>query len=331
MFARLGEFVECSYTENGTTHISGIQRCGSVAACPVCAPVIREKRAKLIDFIVASALAEGKLVFMVTATVQHTGDDSLEDSQRAIAEGWSAAWSGRAVDVEAYHGQIRAWDFTWSPRNGWHPHIHALVVVDPRDDDGWNIEYDRRERSWSTGNVDAWLYRRGEIFDKKLRQWGRWCDINGAGWHVRPVRSTSDSARYLSKVEGGWGSGLELARTDVKQSRSSKGYTPWDILNRAAVDGNWTFANLWHEYETATLGKRQIVIGRKLAARYKVEAEAAMSDEDLANTAAEGPIVYCELRSASEWTRGVVKGTAVQWIEHVEKVARSLRTPVCVT
>jgi len=98
------------------------------------------------------------------------------------------------------------------------------------------------------------------------------------------VRSAPELAGYLTKVDGGWGAGHELARGDVKVGRVH-GLVPAQLLGEFIDTGEVRFKLLWQEYERATFGKRAIVWSAGLRRRLLGE-EVEESDEALA--AAEG-------------------------------------------
>lgn len=250
--------VRLRVSREGVPHVAGVERCASWS-CPVCAPVMGERRASEIDQGVSAALGLGLYVYFVTATVSHQLNDDLEDVRALVHDSWRSTFSGRAAAAwrleSGYVGQIRASEATYGV-NGWHPHIHALLIF----------------RRPVTG-----LRAVGSAFAQHVAARGGVCLWRGPGWDWSPVRSSADLGGYLTKVEGGWGAGLELARSDLKSARR-KGLQPFDLLEMAAggdARAHW----LWSLYERVTFGKRRLVWSRGLKALLGV---AEVSDDEAA-------------------------------------------------
>lgn len=274
----------------GAPHLAGLRRCGSAWACSLCAPVIREGRAREIDAAIALALSQGLYVYFVTATVSHKYGDRLKDVHRLVTRAWRAAFGGRAAqewaESSGYLGQVRAIEVTYG-LNGWHPHVHALLVFDRP----WNPnKLDRMVpiRPRSRTRVPASL---DEVFAYHVGRLGGFCDVSGAaspGWRVERVGASEAIAGYLTKVADGWGAGQEIARGDVKTGRR-KGLAPFEILDQA-IEGDRRSAALWRVYEEATLGTRSIHWSPALRKRLKV---VDADDEAMATVEPIAPEIIC--------------------------------------
>ncbi len=253
-----------------SAHVTGVRRCGSPWACPVCAPVVRERRALEIDRGLSAHLAGGGGAVFVTLTLRHHRGDELGPRLALVSEALheclkGAAWKRRAARLE-YVGAIRATEVTWSEANGWHPHVHAVLL------------FDRPIGDARADDLRAWL----------LGRWGGVCERRGFGTlsaaygvDVQVVRSAPELAGYLTKVDGGWGAGHELARGDVKVGRVH-GLVPGQLLGEFIETGEVRFKLLWQEYERATFGKRAIVWSAGLRRRLLGD-EVEESDEALAS------------------------------------------------
>ena len=250
-------------------HVTGVRRCGSPWACPVCAPVVREKRAGQIDRGLSAHLAGGGGAVFVTLTLRHHRGDELGPRLALVSEALKccltgAAWKRRAARLE-YVGAIRATEVTWWEANGWHPHVHAVLL------------FDRPIGDAQADDLRGWL----------LGRWGGVCERRGFGTlsavhgvDVQVVRSAPELAGYLTKVDGGWGAGHELARGDVKAGRVH-GLVPAQLLGEFIETGEVRFKLLWQEYERATFGKQAIVWSPGLRDRL-LPGEVEKSDEALA-------------------------------------------------
>jgi hypothetical protein len=355
----LGGEVTLGVTAAGAVHVGGIKRCGSVWACPHCAPVRREKRATAIDTLIRRALDHGCEVRFVTATVSHHNEHTLAHVGNAVQDCWSAAFSGRAMypgrivdehkitervnvyGVDAagdctgevigdelvervvhreeiasswYWGQIRAFDLT-DGANGWHPHIHAVLVFAPGTPEPL---------------IDEWLLERRRKYRKALTYLGLYAAADRRGWDVRDCRSydnTDDAiARYLTKVDGGWGIGLELARMDLKSARR-KGSTPFQLLVAATV-GDQAAARRFLEYERWSTGRKLTVTSRRLVEIFRVDVDQADEDTD-GDDATVDPadeFVYVHRIAGDGWWRLALKGQIPDLYELVRATAHNRRS-----
>jgi hypothetical protein len=304
-----------SLHESGAMTTRGVQRCGSLAACPVCADVGRLTRAGEIDRIRAAAQAAGCTVLLVTATASHSEATDLRAQCSAIQYAWSGAWAGSAMKRHGYLGQARAWDFTYGS-NGWHPHLHALVFVSD---------------SQTPAEAEAFAQSRFDTYAKRLRAKG--CQVRRAargvsvGWDVQVVDDSGVAAEYVagSVSSKSWSAALEVAYSPGKR----ESVTPWAIL-RAAVDGEvpagtvlegrtvgelWA---IWRQYEEATKGLNQIVIGRGLAERFAVE---LVAEGEECIGADESPVVAEISFSISEWMGLLGRGRLYLAYEAVHELA----------
>lgn len=284
-------------------HVGGVARCGSPWSCPVCAPVVRERRAGEIDTGTRQHLDSGGGVEFVTLTLRHHQADRLEDRLAVVARALhlvlqGAPWQRRRRRL-GYLGAIRAVEVT-DGANGWHPHCHALLFFDRPLTDEERADL----RSWMLGRWGAVVERRG------------FGTVNDHGVDVRRVTPAGEQGigSYLAKVDGGWGAGLELARSDVKRG------APTQHLTEFAATGCARALARWREYEAATFGKRAIVWSPGLRARLLGD-DTEAADEDLA--ASEGlDLALVEAVVAGEdWRRCVDVGRTGELLTEVEQCA----------
>lgn len=235
-------------------HYSGVERCGSIWACPVCAAVIRRGRSEEVQEAVTRWETEGGWLLFVTLTLRHKRGDPLDLTLNASLEAFRRLTAGRrwqAARVEyGIVGQIRASEITYG-QNGWHPHVHALFFVEKLLDDA------------EVARFEGWLYE-------------RWVDgVQRAGARLpsrlRAVdvrRSSGDGtvvAQYLSKLQDGAGAatksiGAEMVRFDFKSGRGGS-MTPFELLDAEHgqdADDDRARRALWWEYYRATKGRRAI-------------------------------------------------------------------------
>lgn len=288
--------VEVGVAGDGIARATGIKRCGSPWACPVCAPTIGEHRARDVDAATAAALERGWGVELVTLTVRHSIGDELAPRLEVIASAlgrcysgapWKrrvAKWGHECADGKRRISSIRAVEITRGP-NGWHAHVHAAVF------------FGRPITKVERAEFHGWLFERWNgIVEKK----GFGSLSLRFGVDVRAVkvveRSGQTLGRYLCKVEGGGGLGLELARSDLKHH----GRTPWAILADAA-SGSEEDAALWAEYEDATRGRRAVVWSPGLRGLLLPESE-ELSDEEAAADEGASPAEFTVVVPSGVWS-----------------------------
>ncbi len=288
-------------------HVSGIKRCGSCWSCVVCAPVVRQGRAEEIDQGLNGWLAKGGGAELATLTCSHQLGDELEPRLAAMAGALKsllkgAAWE-RYKERLGFVGTIRAVEVTWGEENGWHPHNHVVMLFERP------LTVEERQALW------RWLHNRwrGVLLAKGL---GSISEAHGVD--LRKVTGEV-LGEYLTKVEGGWTAGLELARGDAKGGKRG-GITPFQLLAELAITGEVRWRQLWLEYEAATFGKVCIRWSPGLKERLlpkKVE----KTDEELAASEGAGVGLVRWLCDAVEWREVQRAGTTGLLLDQVEEAA----------
>ena len=260
----------------GTTSYSGLQTCGSVWICPVCAAKIAERRKAEIVAAMAAHKATGGCVNMLTLTSPHQRGDDLRELLAMQSTALHSFWNDRqvkAVFVEMGNiGQIKATEVTHGRlstyNNGWHPHYHVLL--------------------FSGSGVDLSLFDAPQMTDWQVRLYLRWanaCALAGLGKpsyeHGLKLDDGSRAAHYVAK--GMWG--LEDEMTKGHTKKALHGETPFDFL-RAIFENpeDNQAAALFRHFAEVFKGKRQLHWSRGLKARYaigeKKDDELAQEKED---------------------------------------------------
>ena len=247
--------------EHGTASYAGLQTCGSVWSCPVCAAKIAERRRVEIIHAMDAHKGQGGLVSLLTLTTPHQRLDNLGDllgkQAKALHRFWSDRGTKAVFEAMGVLGQIRALEVTHgrnSPQNnGWHPHYHVLVF------------------HCVAGDLEAWG---GVLYER----WAQCCKRAGLGEPSRAnglkLHDGSKAAAYASK----WG--LEDEMTKGHTKKALHGETPFDFLRSFLADGeDKQAAALFREFAETFKGKRQLHWSRGLKARFAVE---EASDEQLA-------------------------------------------------
>lgn len=262
----------------GRAHYSGLERCSSIWACPVCAAVVRAERAREIEKAVTAHHEAGGSALFVTLTIRHGREDPLAQSLDAVLKSWqkilgSRAWRGGKRETGMRErfgvtGYIRSTEVTHGD-NGWHPHIHAVIL----------LENDLPESE---------VARFGDAIH---RDWARYVQAATGkrpdrehGTDVQKVdRDGKVLARYLSKMQDeghgakSWGVAAELARADVKAARRG-GVVPFELLDEDHPLPRSQRHALWTEYVAGTKGRRAITWSRGLKAAFEIDDR---SDEEI--------------------------------------------------
>jgi len=210
-------------------HFTGLVTCQSVWACPSCSKKISEKRRDELNDLLAWARAENHGVAMLTLTASHKRNTAiapflsdLKDALKALRQ--SSAWRslrliGSVVATEVTHG-----------RNGFHPHMHVMLILPAGAGDPVQAIETFRER---------WLH--------VLKIYGR--SGNRAAFQVQSASMAGD---YIAKFGPAEELALQTAKTGREGSRN-----PWQLL-RDATHGDKQASALWCEYVAAFKGRRQL-------------------------------------------------------------------------
>jgi hypothetical protein len=273
--------------KHGTTSYSGLQTCGSVWQCPVCAAKIAERRRVEVKAAMDAWKLQGGTVNLLTLTCPHQRSDNLFELLAKQAKALNSFWADRktkAVLVEMGNdGHIKATETTHgrlSPfDNGWHPHYHVLMF------DGSGVDlalFDVQQMSsWRSRLYLCWLNA---------------CRLAGLGdpsyLHGIRLDDGSKADRYISK----WGLEDEITRGHTK--KAATGETPFDLLRSLQADPtDRQAAALFIEFATAFKGKRQLRWSKGLKARFAVEEK---TDDEIADQQEDFAEVLCQL-TIEQW------------------------------
>jgi hypothetical protein len=255
--------------EYRTASYGGLQTCGSVWACPVCAAKIAERRRVELLAAMTAHKAAGGRVFLLTLTAPHQRVDGLGDLLLKHGEALRRFWSLRAVKKVFAEmgslGQVKAAEVTHGRRsqfnNGWHPHHHVLLFA------GVGVD----SEAFTDVNLKDWAVR-------LYLQWAACCEAVGLGLpsfdHGLKLDDGSRAAAYVSK----WG--LEDEMTKGHTKKASKGETPFDFLRAILADRTDKQAGrLFVEFAEVFKGKQQLRWSPGLKKRFAI---GESSDEELA-------------------------------------------------
>lgn len=281
----------------------GLETCGRIWLCPVCAAKIRVRRGDEVAEGVGRHISDEGDAWFVTATMPHEHGDALKDSFDALTKAWRYVTSGRAHQREkddyGIIGTIKAIEVTHG-QNGWHPHIHAVILT---------------TNDVSTNALCDWFGRLDARWAEGLRRAGWASGKLGIRFRLDPVtHGTAGLAAYVTKVQDA-GLGNELARADMKDGKKGS-RTPFQILADFGNTGLADDLDLWWEYEEATTGRSAIRWSKGLRALLLPDQD-EKTDEEIAAEEHDGESVAVLARNL--WFRlRRIDGAEIAVLEAVE-------------
>ncbi len=248
--------------------IAGLMVCGSPWCCPPCAARIAEGRRSEVAQAIVWAKSQGLVVVLSTFTLRHGAKHSLEASLTALTGAYRRMQQRRDFKVlRLAYGlshTVKVVEATWSPDNGWHPHLHVLQCLSP----GLNVS------AYSAALAKAWLPSvASEGFSATVR---RGVDVR-ATW--------GDVEKYVTKLGRTWGAEDEIAKANAKRGRGDS-MSPMDLLRSVALTGDQAHASLFREFALTMKGTHQLQWSRGFKKLVGIEdrtdADLAVLEEDQA-------------------------------------------------
>ena len=74
------------HSTGGVSHFGGVETCGSVWMCPVCAAKVTEGRKEDIDAVLSTHNRAGGVAYMATLTIPHHRFQRCRDLKQAVSE-----------------------------------------------------------------------------------------------------------------------------------------------------------------------------------------------------------------------------------------------------
>lgn len=249
----------------------GLFRCANVWLCMECSARIAAHRAAELEKVLASYVSRGAYAVLVTFTMRHLFKHALALLLAARALGWSRATSGgtwvKHRALTDFAGFCQVLEVTESLENGWHPHVHAVLVFHSEPSpDALAALIDGMWSRWSAGLVKAGLPApikedaQGNPLGLDVQHLDRTAGAD------RTFESVQAWARYVCKGiagEAALGPGKEAKGTN----RSIK-----ELMRDALIPQVWENATTGktvetidlqaraklHEYERAMHGRKQM-------------------------------------------------------------------------
>lgn len=292
--------VEIRVSEKGLG-LSGLQHCGSVWICPVCAATVWSERSLEIGTAAALHLGTGGTLAMATFTTRHHAGDGLDDLVKWLRAGWKAVWQGEhgmklreALDLFGY---VRVMEINYG-ENGWHPHFHVALFLRPGADFA-EVErvlgsaFDR----WASGVVaaggkvptrqaqDVRMFDRQDgdrLAEYLTKQFLGPVPGAAGGGHASTAAGRLGVAVPAAPAGVAESLGREMTQGSRKAARAFYGTTPvWGLLRNVRVDGCADSLGLWWEYERATHKVRGIQWSQGLRKALGMDAE--RDDQEIVN------------------------------------------------
>jgi hypothetical protein len=239
----------------------GLTTCGSIWACPVCSAKISARRTdELTKLIEWNAERQGT-VALLTLTMRHHTGHRLRQLRNALTAAWrhvtsSRAWKTTRKDL-GQDGYVRAIEATHSPDNGWHLHIHCLLIFDgPVSTAMVDMFADEVWTCWQAG-----LHRQGFT---AIREHA--VDVR-VGHHALEQLGTYINKIAYEAAGGRWKKGRKTSRT------------PFQLLADFLATGLADDYDLWAEWEQGSRGMRQLTWSQKLKGRVGIDEK---DDEEIA-------------------------------------------------
>ncbi len=258
---------------------TGLQTCGSVWTCPVCANKIQEIRRQEIAQAMAYFYGKKKQAVMITFTFPHNKNQKLKSLLNSFKEALKllrkgGTWSRKLKEL-GYMGLIRSLEITHGG-NGWHPHTHEL----------WFIDENLNEKEFKEFILSKWFDACNKA---KLIVEGKEKDFLEHSIDIKFNCSTSD---YLAKFDdsNNWGIDREIAKASTKRGKKS-GKHPFALADENKDD-------LFIEYTEAIKGTAQIYWSRGLKDLVGIN---EITDEEAAEIEGDDDLIVLGLLSKPLW------------------------------
>jgi hypothetical protein len=248
--------------------LAGVQTCGSIWACPICAKRIATKRGQEIAQIIDFMQEAGNVAIMVTNTARHGHQYTLKlfkgrfkAAHRRFVQ--SRRWRKLKAELGIIHS-IKAVEGTWGIENGWHYHQHAILFLNA---DLLNAAEAEAFQAWIEAARSLWL----DCLEKE--------GLDGIGEIAFDVQAEHDVKKhYLAKL----GLEDETSNLDYELSaghnKTGGGAKIWQILQKS-WEGDALAGALYVEWVEAMSGDQWLTFSDGLRELCGVS---EMSDEEAA-------------------------------------------------
>lgn len=237
-------------------HYHGHLTCKNTWCCPVCSALMMSHYRERIDAAIG-ILKPTHFGFMVTFTIPHLGFMGWRESLDILydAHAYFRLKSFKKGCGHAYHEfnklypvehSVKAGEFTWSKKNGAHPHFHAIWWI-PRDkfsnDDivNWEDELGafwlktvkrKAIEYWRKHNLHANILKSGETLEDLADR--VFAGSDRCYKQLAFYMSKDENGNLIEAVSGdyiaGWGTDCELTGNRRKEASHEGHMTPHQML-----------------------------------------------------------------------------------------------------
>ena len=253
---------------------AGLMVCGNRWTCPLCMRKISERnRTEVLDGV-DRAKGVAKRGVMGTFTLRHNLRDKLEEllvllnGKGSAFDKFNKGKAGRLLKRLGSIGFIKAPEITYSPKNGFHPHLHVLWFIDIDAPSAAELE-PIFARLW----IEA--CRAVGIAEKDLPTLSNGCTVieaDDAGGYITKMGLGKDAERR-------WDIGAEMTKGGASKLGKLSGYSPLQLLDES-LEGNAHAGALFLTYAKATKGVHGLRWSPNL--RKKLGMTEQKSDEEVA-------------------------------------------------
>ena len=225
-----------------------------------------------IESVLLQANKRGWRSLFLTVTLQHHTASRLAELLKALTESWRSVFSGDRTGerqvLSRVTAQIKSVEVRYG-RNGWHPHLHVLLLCD--------------ESGLSESEAGLFEDELSEVIFSRYARKAEKLGMLAAreAYNAHPVSIAGAAAHYVTKIEAA----LEMTSPETKEGEAggARSYTAFQLLGlyergTREIYGHSVEA-LYREYAEATKGKRQVSYSREIKALLDIEAK---PDEELA-------------------------------------------------
>jgi len=274
--------------EQKKAYYKGLQTCGSVHSCPICAVKISEYRKQEIEDLLEKS--KDFYHYMITLTVPHYSDQSCQDVRKKFMDARRKVKKRRSLKKEPdfipykkimdhhhYDGSVTTVEVTYG-KNGWHVHSHEMIILKKRVEDlpaFREMIYQNWKKSVELSGIEIKDYRAFNLRSVKIDEL--------KGDHINKMTT------YLTKIDSAkhWGMAAELAKGIMKKSDNNN-VTPFGMLHKINDEKDPEekrklfsfYAPKFFEYCQAFKGKNFIIFSKGLKKKYEI---IEIKDEEIVN------------------------------------------------
>lgn len=251
--------------EDGSgSSLTGLNRCGNIWTCPVCAAKVAESRRAKLSAALVKHLGNGGAAYLLTLTFPHEADHQMAELLEKFTNARQQLQNSRkwkeVMKQAGRIGSVTSLEVTISQEHGWHPHLHLLIFAnvqgfgegEPENEQGDLLSVAISELKTAWVNI---LLKTGLGDHRK---------INDMLDHALNVRGGNQAAEYIAKYgrDERWGQSSEMTRHYAKQGASGERdgllhFTPFQLLTWAGNGDEWAIRK-FIEYSDAIEGKRAV-------------------------------------------------------------------------